>query len=572
MDGDAEPVVAAGLRWVVVDDEAVIRRLLGEVLTDFGFEVELLSSVAETRARVARRDVDVLLIDKNLPDGNGLELCRALEAEDMPCKVVIMSGHATLDSAIDAMRHGAVDYLCKPFSAEDLRARLPRILHLVRLERSHRALVDELRLRNGELEALSVRDPLTGLFNHGHLQEALQREVARSEQHRHAFVLALLDIDGFREINERHGHTFGDRMLKEVATILRTRSRKSDLPFRIAEQEVAARYGPDVFAVILPESSRASAAQKLESLRRAVAELSFGGLPVPTLSCGFACYPEDGRDRERLVECAQRALLAAKRVGGDQLVSYSPAVGTSEEDSATLAATRARALTRSLAALDFDFAYQPIVGVNDRGTLGYEALCRPRDPAFRRPVELIEAAVRTGRIRDLGRTLRKLAVAPLPELSPSVLLFLNVHPQDLHDELFLAAESELLPWARRIVLEVTETEAIDDAARVRERIHCLRTAGFRIALDDLGSAYSSLNLLAQLEPDYVKLDMELVRGIERKGRTARLIQHLLEFCRGEQLVTIAEGIETEAELRVVSDLGVDYVQGYLLGRPGALPY
>jgi EAL domain-containing protein (putative c-di-GMP-specific phosphodiesterase class I) len=119
---------------------------------------------------------------------------------------------------------------------------------------------------------------------------------------------------------------------------------------------------------------------------------------------------------------------------------------------------------------------------------------------------------------------------------------------------------------------VTETEAIDDIARVRDRIRSLRAAGFRVALDDLGSAYSSLNLLAQLEPDYVKLDMELVRGIEREGRAARLIQHILEFCRGEKMVTIAEGIETDAELRVVSDLGVEFVQGYLLGRPGPLPY
>jgi EAL domain-containing protein (putative c-di-GMP-specific phosphodiesterase class I) len=131
-------------------------------------------------------------------------------------------------------------------------------------------------------------------------------------------------------------------------------------------------------------------------------------------------------------------------------------------------------------------------------------------------------------------------------------------------------ESHLSPWAERLVFEVTETEAISDAARARERIQRLRAYGCRVALDDLGSGYSSLNLLAQLEPDFVKLDMELVRGIEREGRVARLIQHLLEFCRGEGLVTIAEGIETEAELHVVRELGVDFVQGFLVGRPSAL--
>ncbi|HEY2735285.1 MAG TPA: EAL domain-containing protein, partial [Polyangiales bacterium] len=99
------------------------------------------------------------------------------------------------------------------------------------------------------------------------------------------------------------------------------------------------------------------------------------------------------------------------------------------------------------------------------------------------------------------------------------------------------------------------------------RIRALRECGFRVALDDLGSGYSSLNLLAQLEPDFVKLDMELVRGIQSEGRTARLVQHLIEFCRGEGFTTVAEGIETEAELHAVSELGVDLVQGYLLARP-----
>jgi diguanylate cyclase (GGDEF)-like protein len=570
MDCEAEPL-GAGLRMLVVDDEPVVQQFLKLVLAELGFVVELLPTTCAARARAAQGGIDILLIDKNLPDGDGLELCREIAAGGAShCKVMMMSGQATLDSAIEAIRHGAIDFFCKPFGLEELRARLPRVVELVHIDRKNRLVLEELQVRNAELQALSVRDPLTNLFNHGHLQEALQRELARSEHHRHPFVLALLDLDGFREINARHGHALGDRILKEMATLLRTRSRKSDLPFRIAEQEVAARYGPDVFALILPETTRAAAATKLEALRRIVVDLRVGELPAPTLSVGFACYPEDASDRERLIACAQRALKAAKRVGGNQLVSYSPAIGTSDEDAAALAATHAKALTRSLSEGAFRFVYQPIVSVGDRTTLGFEALCRPIDQAFRSVGELIETAVRTGRIRDLGRTLRQIALQPITTLPEHCLLFLNIHPQDLHEDAILGVEPHLRPWARRLVLEVTETEAIDDPARVRERIRCLRAGGFRVALDDLGSAYSSLNLLAQLEPDFVKLDMELVRGISREGRAARLIQHLLEFCRGEKLVTIAEGIETDDELRVVSDLGVDYVQGYLLGRPSAL--
>jgi diguanylate cyclase (GGDEF)-like protein len=562
-------LLGSGLTILVVDDEPVIRQLLEVVLTDAGFRVEVFATLREARARSQRRDFDVVVADKNLPDGSGLELCRELREAEVDCKLIVMSGYANLASAVEAIQHGVADYFVKPLDLQDLLARLSRVVELLRLSRGNRVLIDQLRDKNAELEALAVRDPLTRLFNHAALQDALQREVARSERYGHKFVLTLLDIDRFRELNERHGHAIGDGVLRNLAALLNTRSRKSDQPFRITDQTVAARYGEDVFAMILPESDRASAATKLEAVRRAVREQVFdAALLVPvTITVGLACYPEDATDRDALIEAASRSLQAGKRVGGDQLVSYTPALGADPNDGASRTAARARALGRSLAHGSFRFVYQPIVNVRDGALFAYEALCRPTDSGFENVGQLIETAVHTGRIRDLGRVLRRIVVEPMPQLPEPCALFVNIHPQDLNDEQLLGAEAYLLPWARRVVLEVTETEAIRDYPRARARIAALREHGFRIALDDLGSGYSSLNLLAQLEPDIVKLDMELVRGIEREGRTRRLVQHLIEFCRGEGFVTVAEGIETDAELAVVTELGVDLVQGYLLAHP-----
>jgi len=242
-------------------------------------------------------------------------------------------------------------------------------------------------------------------------------------------------------------------------------------------------------------------------------------------------------------------------------------LAVTEHSGAALMNANAKALGRALSQGSFSFVYQPIVHVRDDSLFAYEALCRPTDGSFRHVGELLETAVRTGRIRELGRVLRRLVVEPLGQLPSECALFVNLHPQDLGEDHPLEAESHLVPWASRIVLEVTETEAIRDYERARARIRSLREAGFRVALDDLGSGYSSLNLLAELEPDFVKLDMQLVRGVEKGGRTARLVQHLIEFCRGEGFMTVAEGIETESELRAVSELGVDLVQGYLLARP-----
>jgi diguanylate cyclase (GGDEF)-like protein len=430
-------------------------------------------------------------------------------------------------------------------------------------------LIEQLQRKNAELEALTVRDPLTRLFNHGHLQEVLQREIARSQRYLHHFVLALLDLDGFRAINERHGHSVGDGILRDLAELLRSRSRKSDVPFRMAEEPLAARYGADVFALILPETERGNAATKLETLRDAVRAHVFdiAGIGPLSMTVGFACYPEDASEREPLLEAASRALRSGKRSGGDQLVSYTPDLGSLEHQDGAQATAHAKALSRSLAHNSFKFLYQPIVRVRDSSLFAYEALCRPTDPGFAHVGELIETSVRTGRIRELGRALRRIVVAPMAEMPETCSLFVNIHPQDLGGDHLLESEQQLLPWAKRIVLEMTETEAIRDTDHARARIQALRACGFRVALDDLGSGYSSLNLLARLEPDFVKLDMQLVRGLQHAGRTARLVQHLVEFCRGEGFVTVAEGIETQEELKAVSELGVDLVQGFLMARP-----
>jgi diguanylate cyclase len=565
---DLDRPIGAELRLLVVDDEPVIRQLLQVVLADLGFEVETFTNVREARTRFVESKFDLALIDKNLPDGSGLELCQELQRLESDCKFMIMSGYANLASAVEAIQHGVADYFVKPLDLDDFSARLARVVEVLRLSRGNRALIAELQTKNTELEALAVRDPLTRLFNHAHLQDSLARELSRARRYGHTFALALVDVDRFSEINALHGHAVGDRVLQLIAHTLRG-GRQSDLPFRLSEQVVAARFGGDVFALILPEIDRAGVATKLEELRRTIRgqRIEPEGVHDLTLTAGYSCYPQDSQEREPLIDAALRALKAGKRLGGDQLVGYTEALSADEDAGTAAAAAQVRALGRSLAQASFKFVYQPIMRVSDRSLFAYEALCRPTDSGFRHVGELIATAVRAGRIRELGRALRQIVVAPLAALPDGCSLFINIHPQDLGEDQRLELEESLLPWAKRVVLEVTETEAIRDYGRARARIQQLREVGFRVALDDLGSGYSSLNLLAQLEPDIVKLDMELVRGIERGGRTARLVQHLIEFCRGEGLATIAEGIETESELRAVAELNVDFVQGYLLGRP-----
>jgi EAL domain-containing protein (putative c-di-GMP-specific phosphodiesterase class I) len=294
-------------------------------------------------------------------------------------------------------------------------------------------------------------------------------------------------------------------------------------------------------------------------------------LPRITISVGVAAAPEHAQDAESLISAASLSLAAAKEAGRNRLVCWSPELSSGGRlDAAQVRheADKLAALSRSIRDGAFTAVYQPIVDLAAGTELAWEALTRPKDPAFRSVLELLATAERNGMVAILGKALREMQVSVMGDLEPEKLLFLNVHPFEFQVDDGIESEPALRPWARRLVLELTEAGEVSDFARARERVAALRAAGFRIAVDDLGSGYSSLNNLALLEPDFVKLDMAMVRGIQGDGRAARLIKHILEYCAGEGMRVVCEGIETQEELRVVRDLGVELVQGYLLARPG----
>lgn len=554
---------------LVVDDEPVIRQFLEVAVTDMGYQVEVIETLGDAIARCEIPDFDIVLVDKNLPDGSGLELCERLGTAGADCKVALMTGYANLSSAVEAMRHGVADYFVKPLDLSDLEARIQRIAHTLQLERQNRILVKELQGKNRVLEGLSARDPVTNLFNHGHFQDCITREVARSKQHGHQFALATVALDRFSEVNSKLGHAAGDRVLHTIASLLGGDGGGGSGEFRLALEETAGRLGGDVFGLILPETSKNSAAAKLQIFRhelQLVCERD-AHLPIVTASIGIAEFPGDGLDRETLLKSSELAMAAAKSSGGDSLVSYAEELRSSAQQSAAVAVQRLHALGRSLANQSFRFEYQPIVNVKHWQIAGYEALCRPTDEAFKHVGELLDTTALAGRFWELGRILRALAVGPLARLAEPAGLFINLHPQDLSDPQLLESDPAVLRWASRVVFEITETEALTDYGAVRECIQVLRSQGFRVALDDLGSGYSGLNSLAMLAPDFVKLDMELIRGITPHSRPARLIQHIREFCLDEGIQTIAEGVETREELSVIQSLGVELVQGYYFARP-----
>jgi len=222
---------------------------------------------------------------------------------------------------------------------------------------------------------------------------------------------------------------------------------------------------------------------------------------------------------------------------------------------------------RSVAALYM--VYQPIVSWSRRCAFGYEALVRSSEPSLPHPGAMFEAAERLSRTSDLGRQIRAKCADPLVGADPDITLFVNLHSRDLLDDVLYDPRAPLTAWSTRTVLELTERAAIDGIDDIADRIARLRQLGFRIAVDDIGAGYSGLNSFATVQPDFVKLDITLVRGLDTDPVRRRLVRLLAELCNDLGIFVVAEGVETPQERDALIDLGIDLLQGYLFARPAA---
>ncbi len=215
-------------------------------------------------------------------------------------------------------------------------------------------------------------------------------------------------------------------------------------------------------------------------------------------------------------------------------------------------------------------AYQPIFDARSQALFAYEALMRSDEPELPNPQAVLKAAERIDRLPELGGAVRRLAAQGIATGDDAV-FFVNLHPEDLRDENLYEASSPLTSFAGRVVLEITERASLDQFRDLRERVARLRELGFRIALDDLGAGYAGLTSFTQLEPEFVKLDMELIRGIHKHEMKRKIVRSMVELCHDMGKLIIAEGVEVPEEQSVLVDLDCDLLQGFLLARPSKYP-
>lgn len=213
-------------------------------------------------------------------------------------------------------------------------------------------------------------------------------------------------------------------------------------------------------------------------------------------------------------------------------------------------------------------AFQPIVHWSERLVFAYEALVRSEEASISTPAGLFDAAARLGRLHDLGRAVRARVASRAAEAPRNALLFVNIHPEDLGDDYLFSREEPLSAIAERVVLEITERSSLERVEGLGARIATLRAMGYLIAIDDLGAGYAGLSAFSQLNPDFVKLDRELIHGLDASARKRSIVRAMLKLCGRELGIrVISEGVETTGERDALVMEGGDLLQGYLFAKP-----
>ncbi|WP_208758175.1 putative bifunctional diguanylate cyclase/phosphodiesterase [Rhizobium glycinendophyticum] len=408
-------------------------------------------------------------------------------------------------------------------------------------------------------DQLAALDSLTGIAN----RRSIFARVDRLVEEKTPFWIGILDLDGFKSINDIYGHAVGDHVLCEVVDRLGDRG-DAGIQF--------GRIGGDEFAVVVIGEHEASEIEAIgNGLIKAISRpyemqpmlLSLGG------TIGFAQFPAMGDSTRQIYEKADFALYRGKQSARGQTVVF-----TSDQDQEMREAlSLERALREANLEQELYLLFQPQFDVKKQAVVSFEALARWQSPALGLvpPDRFIRAAERAGLIQSVTQVLFSKALDALDLWPEHITISFNLSAQDLADRAFLfslvaqVTKRGIAPY--RVEFEITETAVMKDIAASRLLLEDLSGLGFRIALDDFGSGYSSFEYLDQLPLNKVKIDKTFVRKVAQSATSREIVAGIITLCRNLDLKCVLEGVETEEEMRNLSPLSPQLIQGYLYGNP-----
>lgn len=417
-----------------------------------------------------------------------------------------------------------------------------------------------------DLEYYATRDPLTNLFNQRLFWELLGYEIGRSERHGQSFGVLVIDLDNFKTINDTHGHLVGDKYLLQIADTIHSCLRLGD---------ILARYGGDEFTIVLPDADQEQVYMVANRIREAMAEMTLvtadGSRIRGTASIGYAVCPDHAKNAKDLFMFADNMTYKAKGMGKNCIV-----VPTNDDvvDVFQKRSEMSRVLLQALEEKQVIPYFQPIVAAADRQVLCHEVLCRVEfDGKIIPAADFIDLAEKLGVVSRIDSILMEKVFAKAQAVGYDGLLFINLSPKSLIMKEFVPMLTRLSNQYQishdKVVFEITERETVKNMTMLEQFVQDLKREGFKFAIDDFGSGFSSFQYIRRLPIDFVKIEGMFVRNMLKDSKDMAFVKTLAVLAREFGIKTIAEYVESEEIFTTVQSLGIDMAQGYYTGKPSA---
>ena len=416
-----------------------------------------------------------------------------------------------------------------------------------------------------DLEYYAARDPLTNLFNQRVFNDMMAYEIKRAAKHDYPFALMIIDCDNFKPINDNFGHAFGDKFLQTVADILEEEKRDGD---------IVARYGGDEFTIILPECDENGAmtvarriASRIENTKLIAPDNSRVGI---TISSGICVYPIHTMSQTDMFIIADSMMYQAKEEGKNSvkipdLKDVSKILKINQEKSSLL--------IKAIENDQIEAYFQPIKPSSLNNNLViHELLMRiNQDGKIISAFEFIEIAESRGLINTMDLMVIEKAFIKIKESNYEGILFINLSPKSLIMGDFINKINNFVDKygiiKEKIVFEITERETVKNFTLLEKFVHTLKAEGYKFAIDDFGSGFSSFHYIKKFPIDYLKIDGDFIVNIDKDVKDRAFVNSIVTLAKELNIKIIAEFVESQQIVEILDVLEIDYYQGFHIGRP-----
>ncbi|MGB1186827.1 MAG: EAL domain-containing protein [Cycloclasticus pugetii] len=573
---------------LIIEDEVSRLSSLQDILSAGGYRKLICASSQEQAFELIRPyqgkvdEIGMIFLSYGLPQSDPLKLSQVLttlDGHDAIPLILLADKAITINDELMAQCHKANAATMTHYPTEGKHLMpLVELAFALKSERDDRIqseekLVRELserRIMEARLQYLVAHDELTGLSNRSGLEKTLDFAILRCNNFKQHGALLDIDLDQFKVVNDIEGHEAGDRLLVEVATLIRS---------TLDNNAFIARVGSNLFQVFISKTAEKEAMQLAEKIRLTIDEFDFkSGENIYNISASIGVAMLEPlkliKRPSELMSRANHACYSAKTLGRNRVNLF-------ESDNDELISIREDAkwvpkIRHALSEDLFKIVFQPVVKLSNGSVSHYETLLRMigDEGELLRPAQFIPVAERMGLIHHIDLWVVSHAIdhiAGLPKTQENICFTINLSSHALQGDYLLPVIKQKLEstWISpsRLTFEITETAAVSNFNKTREMVSKIRALGCRFALDDFGAGFSSFNYIKNFPVDYLKIDGQFINNLAVDHADQVLVKSMIEVAHSLGKKAIAEYVSNAEILRVLKELGVDYVQGYLLGKP-----